>query len=390
MEFKISELMSLIDDDSIILEECDVASVESIKEAVMNKIHKEETRTKPARRWGRTLLIAAVVVCLMLALGATAYAVGISIHRQRQDEIRRQLSINENAVSDYHEQSVPTDETEVHEGVTLLSTINDGQFQHVYVNVCPVEPEAVNSFGSTVTNEDGTRGFYEFSFTNDGENFGHATPFITNFSDGATIQELVASAYDEASKTLTLECACWKSQFPFDKPFDLTLQLRYISDKPDSHTYDAELIRTFGTVTVDPTDRSVREIRFDEPVPFVNETTGRTGKVIGLDLSSMNIDLIVEHENMETMYVPSSLEGKEKEEYFNEQLGWLKATDKLAWSLTLTCSDGSTRSGFGIMSMAYTDGHVVNHCGLGNTTINTGDIVSVSIGGVTFDLGSVS
>jgi len=390
MEFKISELMSLIDDDSVMLEECNVASADTIKEVVMHKIHREETGTRPARRWGRTLLIAAVVACLMLALGATAYAVGLSIHRQRQDELRRQLGINENAVSDYYEQSVPADETEVREGVTLLSTINDGQFQHVYVNVCPVEPEAVNTFGSLIDNEDGTHSFYEFSFTNDGENFGMALPFVSNISDGSTIQELVASAYDEASKTLTLECACWKSQFPFDKPFDLTLQLRYLTDKPNDHTYDTELIRTFGTVTVDPTGRSVREIRFDEPVPFVNETTGGAGKVIGLDLSSMNVELILEHENMETMYISGDLEGSEKEDYFNEQVGWIKAADKLAWSLTLTYSDGSTRSNFGVMTTSYEDGHVVSHCGLGSTTININDVVSISIGDVTFDLDSMS
>ncbi len=95
MEFKISELMSLIDDDSIILEECDVASADTIKEVVMNKIHKEETRSRPARRWGRTLLIAAVVACLMLATMVAAGADPLSIFGHAREEQRYQQEQDE-------------------------------------------------------------------------------------------------------------------------------------------------------------------------------------------------------------------------------------------------------------------------------------------------------
>ncbi len=95
MEFKISELMSLIDDDSITLEEYNVASTERIKEAVMNKIHKEENKSRPARRWGRTLLIAAVVACLTLATMVAAGADPLSIFGHAREEQRYQQEQDE-------------------------------------------------------------------------------------------------------------------------------------------------------------------------------------------------------------------------------------------------------------------------------------------------------
>lgn len=95
MEFKISELMSLIDDDSILLEEYDAASSDTIKEAVMHKIHKEETKSKPARRWGRTLLIAAVIVCLTLATMVAAGADPLSIFGHAREEQRYQQEQDE-------------------------------------------------------------------------------------------------------------------------------------------------------------------------------------------------------------------------------------------------------------------------------------------------------
>lgn len=95
MEFKISELMRLIEDDSVTLEEYDAASADKIKEAVMSKIHKEEKKTIPARRWGRTLLIAAVITCLMLAMAVTAGADPLSIFGHAREEQRYQQEADE-------------------------------------------------------------------------------------------------------------------------------------------------------------------------------------------------------------------------------------------------------------------------------------------------------
>lgn len=99
MEYKISELMGLMEDDSVELGQSGAVSPDTIKEAVMLKIHQEDKKTRPARRYGRTLLIAAVIVCMMLATAVAAGADPLSIfghareeqrHRQEMDEQFRQ------------------------------------------------------------------------------------------------------------------------------------------------------------------------------------------------------------------------------------------------------------------------------------------------------------
>lgn len=61
----------------------------------MNKIHSDNKTSRPSRRWGRTLLIAAIIVCLALAGAVAAGADPLSIfgqatEKQRQDAEYRQ------------------------------------------------------------------------------------------------------------------------------------------------------------------------------------------------------------------------------------------------------------------------------------------------------------
>ena len=102
-----------------------------------------EGRASPARRFWRTALLAAVIAAF---LGLTAYAVGLSVHQQRQQELRQDLNIEGSGTNSYVEYPVPTEESAPTPGVTVLSAISDGQEQMVYVNVCPVSEEEVEQF----------------------------------------------------------------------------------------------------------------------------------------------------------------------------------------------------------------------------------------------------
>ncbi|MBQ9687153.1 MAG: hypothetical protein IJV41_11540 [Oscillospiraceae bacterium] len=378
MDKKISALFD--DYDGIVLdEEAGLFDPAEIKEMTMRKIQGSHaiTNTRAVRRTGRTLLFAAIIASF---LTLTAFAAGLSIHQKRQREVREQLNIDQNQVSDYVEPAVPGEDDSA-EGVTLLSTINDGEFQNVFVNVSPVEPEEINSFGRRIENADGTASYYEFSFTRDNVNFGIATPAVLT-GGAVSLDDLVAAAYDADSKTLTLQCACIDTLFPFDEDFALTLQLHRMTMDPDYST-EAELIRTFGTVTVHPTGATTRTILFDDPIPFENAVTGGKGQVIGVTLGSMDVDLLVTHDNMETIYERTALEGEALQDFMDEQLGWIRATDALFQGMALTFSDGSTRTGFGTLRSFYENGRVVNRCGLGSSTINISDVVGVTVGGVT-------
>lgn len=113
MEYKISELMGLIEDDSVELGQSGAVSPDAIKEAVMHKIHHENKNAKPARRYGRTLLIAAVIVCMMLATAVAAGADPLSIfghakEMQREDAQYRQEQYEATIAKgrEYHEPSL--------------------------------------------------------------------------------------------------------------------------------------------------------------------------------------------------------------------------------------------------------------------------------------------
>ena len=85
-----------------------------------------------------------LAAALILALGITAYAAW-STHAARQEEIKADLKIEENNVSSYAEYPVPeaanstvsdVPEAEGSESeLVLLSAVNAGEFQRIYVNI---------------------------------------------------------------------------------------------------------------------------------------------------------------------------------------------------------------------------------------------------------------
>lgn len=82
---------------------------------------------------GRMLLricLAAAVAAALLTV--TAYA-AVSIHTRRRQEIRQNMNIDASNTESYVEYAADDG------GVTLLSAINDGEFQRVYVNISPVD-----------------------------------------------------------------------------------------------------------------------------------------------------------------------------------------------------------------------------------------------------------
>ena len=83
----------------------------------------------------------ALAAALILALGVAAYAAW-SIHSARQQEIKSDLKIEENNVSGYTEYEI--DELEEQKtGIVLLSSVNDGDMQRIYMNVSPVSEAEV-------------------------------------------------------------------------------------------------------------------------------------------------------------------------------------------------------------------------------------------------------
>ena len=115
-----------------------------------------------------------LAAALILALGITAYAAW-SIHTARQEEIKTDLKIEENNVSSYAEYPVPeaanstVSDVPEEEGseseLVLLSAVNAGDLQRVYVNISPVSEKCIADYP-------GYPGTLNFSWSIDGTGIG--------------------------------------------------------------------------------------------------------------------------------------------------------------------------------------------------------------------------
>ena len=95
---------------------------------------------KPLHRKKKHIVLLPFAAALILILGITAYAVW-SIHITRQQELKTDLEIEENHVSSYREYELPKEQED---GLVLLSSVNEGQWQRIYMDISPVtEEEAV-------------------------------------------------------------------------------------------------------------------------------------------------------------------------------------------------------------------------------------------------------
>ena len=292
----------------------------------------------PARRLRRTLLLAAVLIALLIG---TACAVGFSIHARRQEQLRQDYQVEENRVSSYKEYEVP--EAPV-PGITLLSAYNNGQVQHVYVNVCPVPPEEVRDPFMQDTAEDGRVHYLEYVSTADGgithrmadfylqdreyapEDYVTVTePLGYSWQEPsreAKIEKYLTQAYDAESQTLTLHCFFW----PKNLPEGATQAQLHILSNDVSGCYDEngflsldirrELRRDFGTITVDIVPPDTRKLMLEEPVVFTNPHDGCSGRVLGFELSSGQITWLLDFEEEVWPYL-GSLDAFEEEDEFH-------------------------------------------------------------------------
>ena len=145
----------------------------------------------------KRIVTLALAAALILALSVAAYAVW-SIHTERQQELKADLKIEENNVSSYMEYTAPDEQAS---GLVLLSSVNDGQEQHVYVNISPVTKEEAARFPADV------RFVWNVAGTEIGGFAGPQLPVGLSLSGEDAIREAVLeNAYDEESQTMTLQC----------------------------------------------------------------------------------------------------------------------------------------------------------------------------------------
>ena len=330
---------------------------------------------KPAtRKIIRTILIAAILMALM---AATAYAI-VSIHQKRQQELRENLKIEENNVTSYKEyESQPQSDTS---GVTLLSTVNDGELQRVFVNVSPVEKDVIDRYPETVG----------FAWKLDGMNLNGEEYWMTarpnlkddsSISDEGDIHEAVLNdAYDEKTKTLTLKFSILNTAIAQAQAYEnservhLTLTLWDRQAQADANVgLSAEWLNSqdsFGSVWFVPTDREVRYLEFSH-VLYYDEEQDREIDILGLELTPFSAIWKMNYKGAEELHKPSA--------DWDAFKPWAMLEDKIAMEVKLIFRDGSDFSTGGSQTRIFEDGVVKLYCSW-DKAINIDDVQSIVLG----------
>lgn len=379
MTRKISEMFDGGDEILLPGEACPF-DAEEIQAMTLQKIHRR-SGTRALRKTARTILLAAVIAGL---LGVTAFALGLSIHRQRQEEIRQQLKIDENDVEDYVEFPVPEEpEAAPAEGATLLSTMNDGEFQQVWVVLNGVAPEMIDSIAACEqVDRDGTplgpddHRYLWVHWTLDGESYGE-----TDTVAGHSIRE----GYDAETQTLTLQACVLLDNLPADgTSVELRFQVLDFIDYGSKGYTDAELVCDLGSVEIQRTAQTTRTLWFPEPIPFENPEQGGEGEFLGVEISATGVNWILRYDGMEEIFRPHEFATEEERlAYCEWERSWLLAIEAVERTATVNFADGSSRSGLVPLASQRTDGAVKDLCSFGRDTIDVNQVVSVTIGGET-------
>lgn len=301
-----------------------------------------------------TLVLAAA---LILALSVAAYAVW-SIHTERQQELKADLKIEENNVSSYMEYTAPDEQAS---GLVLLSSVNDGQEQHVYVNISPVTKEEAARFPADV------RFVWNVSGTEIGGFAGPQLPVGLSLSGEEAIREAVLeNAYDEESQTLTLQCYI-DVNFIEEAMSELgsenvPLQVQMIVGENDP--------KTFGPVPFSLTEEQTRYFDFGHAV-YHDEELDKDIEIIGLELTPFSAVWKMSYDGAEEFHTSGSDQAAYEP--------WSILEDKVCIEAKIVFSDGSEFSTGGALTTPYENGTVNQFCGWGSA-INIDDVQQIVLG----------
>ena len=305
----------------------------------------------------KRIITFALAAALMLALGITAYAIW-SIHSTRQQELKADLNIEEKNVSSYMEYDVPD---ELAGGLVLLSAVNDGQEQHVYVNISPVTKEEAVRF------PEGVRFVWNIAGTEIGGFAGPQLPVGLSFSGEEAIREAVLeNAYDEESQTMTLQCYIdvdfiEEAMTELGKE-NVPLQVQMIVGENDP--------KTFGPVPFSLTEEQTRYFDFGHAV-YHDEELDKDIEIIGLELTPFSAVWKMSYDGAEEFHTSGSDQAAYEP--------WSILEDKVCIEAKIVFSDGSEFSTGGALTTPYENGTVNQFCGWGSA-INIDDVQQIVLG----------
>ena len=150
---------------------------------------------------------------------------------------------------------------------------------------------------------------------------------------------------------------------------------------------EAEIMCEFGSVEVELTVQAVRTVWFTKPVTFENGAYGK-GEILGAEISASGLNWILRHDGVSQMYRSHEFADEtERLTYLELERSWLTAIDEVERGAVLNLSDSSSREVGLSLSSSQPEGDIVkDNCKFVSGTINIDEVVSVTVGGQTFDL----
>ena len=284
----------------------------------------------------------ALAAALILSLGLAAYAVG-SIHLARQQELRQDLKIEENKTDSYVEYPLPTEGQQ--QNLVLLSAVNDGQEQRVYVNISPVTEKELADFAGG-----NTRFFWSIEGTDVGGFAAPSMPSDLTLSGDKEIRKAIMQyAYDGDTQTVTLEC--WL----FVNSVEEAMEKLGTDEVPLLVGMNlGEETKSFGPIPFKLTQEETRSFDFGHAV-YHDTEYDKDIELVGLELTPFSAIWRVHYEGDAELHTPGS----------DQQAGqdWLLLEDKVCQDAQLVFSDGSVFSTGGALTTPYENGTVNQYCG---------------------------
>jgi len=315
----------------------DIDLTARVKARVLAEIQAEGAKKKAGRIPSRRVAAIALAAALVLSLGLVAYAVG-SIHASRQQTLRTELHMDAHPTESYVEYEVPDESSP---GAVLLSAINDGEFQIVYVNVSPVTEEEIAGYPEQPVSfywqiiDSGLHGFAE----------PWLRPGTRPISAPEELREAVRrDAYDAQTQTLTLCCHIFsepladllKNRGTAGAEIELFLAENYIA------------VKSFGSVLLTPTQEERRSFDFGG-VTYMAGATGEAMELVGLELTPISAVWRLRFAEAEAVFMGNDPE---------LQRVWANEADSISRKIRIVISDGSSFSANGALHMSYEDGVV--------------------------------
>lgn len=290
----------------------------------------------------KRVITIALAAALALALGITAFAAW-NIHSERQQELRAELKIDENNVSSYVEYDVSGEPAG---GLVLLSAVNDGQTQRIYVNISPVSEEEASD-------PKGVEPFPVYTMSIDGTEF------------GGSAQKY---AYDKETQTLTLECFLDVSNL---KKAAAELGTDAVPISVQMIT-GIDAYRSFGPISFTMTGQQLRVFDFENAL-YHDPETDKDIEIVGLDLAPFGAVWKVHYEG------DAAVQARKSEDW-EAYKPWCDLEENVCKEAKIIFSDGSEFSIGGSQNSHYEDGavHLWNSWKL--SAINIDDVQRIVIG----------